>query len=243
MTLKVLGSSSAGNCYIFENETEALIVEAGVRFIDIKKAIDFKLHRVAGCLISHRHNDHARSAKDCVEAGIFTLALQDVFEAKNIDMRDSRAKRIEFGKGHIFGGFKIAPFPAFHDVECAGFIIDHADCGRIMFLTDSCKCDYRFAGLNHVLIECNYQAKKLIENINAGITFESQRDRLTDTHMELNTCREYLRSSDLSAVQNIILLHLSNDNSDEAFFVAEIQKATGKPVYAAFPGLNIDMTL
>jgi phosphoribosyl 1,2-cyclic phosphodiesterase len=211
--------------------------------VDIKKAIDFKLNKIVGCLISHRHNDHARSAKDCVEAGIYTLALQDVFDAKDIDARDSRARAIEFGKGYILGGFKVVPFPAVHDVECAGFIINHADCGRIMFLTDSCRCDYTFAGLNHVLIECNYHTKKLIDNINAGIVFASQRERLTVTHMELSTCKEYLGDSDLSEVQNIVLLHLSNDNSDETLFVSEIQKLTGKPVYAARPGLNIDMSL
>jgi phosphoribosyl 1,2-cyclic phosphodiesterase len=241
MKLKVLGSSSAGNSYILENETEILIVEAGIRFMDIKKAIDFKLHKVAGCLISHQHNDHAKAAKDCVEAGIFTLALRDVFEVKNIDTRNSRAKVVEFGKGYILGGFKVAPFPTFHDVECAGFIIDHADCGRIMFLTDSCKCDYKFSGLNHILIECNYHTAKLIENINAEITQASQRERLMATHMELNTCKKYLSSIDLSGVQNIILLHLSNDNSDETLFVSEIQKLTGKPVYAACSGLNITL--
>jgi phosphoribosyl 1,2-cyclic phosphodiesterase len=241
MKLKVLGSSSEGNCYILENETEILIIEAGIRFMDIKKAIDFKLHKVVGCLISHQHNDHARAAKDSVDAGIFTLALRDVFEAKNIDTRNSRAKVIEFGKGYIFGGFKVVPFPAFHDVECAGFIIDHADCGRIMFLTDSCKCDYKFSGLNHIMIECNYHTAKLIENINTGKTPASQRERLMATHMELNTCKEYLSSIDLSGVQNIMLLHLSNDNSNERYFVAEIQKLTGKPVYAAYPGLDITL--
>jgi ribonuclease BN (tRNA processing enzyme) len=211
--------------------------------MDIKKSIDFKLHKVAGSLISHQHNDHARAAKDSVEAGIFTLALRDVFDAKNIDTRNSRAKVIEFGKGYILGGFKVAPFPAFHDVECAGFIIDHADSGRIMFLTDSCKCDYRFTNLSHILIECNYHTQKLIENINTGKTPASQRERLMATHMELNTCKEYLGSIDLSGVQNIMLLHLSNDNSDEQYFVTEIQKHTGKPVYAASTGLNILLSI
>lgn len=37
MVLKVLGSSSQGNCYILENRDEALIIEAGVRFIEVKR--------------------------------------------------------------------------------------------------------------------------------------------------------------------------------------------------------------
>lgn len=37
MELKVLGSSSNGNCYILDNGKEALILEAGVRFQEVKR--------------------------------------------------------------------------------------------------------------------------------------------------------------------------------------------------------------
>lgn len=37
MELRVLGSSSSGNCYILDNGNEALIIEAGIRFIDVKR--------------------------------------------------------------------------------------------------------------------------------------------------------------------------------------------------------------
>lgn len=39
MRLKVLGSGSSGNCYILENENEALIIEAGLPFMEVKKAV------------------------------------------------------------------------------------------------------------------------------------------------------------------------------------------------------------
>ena len=64
MELKILGSSSSGNCYILENEKEALIIEAGIRFIEVKKALNFNMRKVVGCLISHQHNDHAKYAKN-----------------------------------------------------------------------------------------------------------------------------------------------------------------------------------
>ena len=34
MRLKVLGSGSSGNCYILENDNEALIIEAGLPFME-----------------------------------------------------------------------------------------------------------------------------------------------------------------------------------------------------------------
>lgn len=238
MVLKVLGSSSQGNCYILENKNEALIIEAGVRFIEVKKALGFDIRKVSGCLITHQHNDHAKYIKAMVESGFPTLALEEVWTAKGVT--GSRAYCIERGKGYRFGRFKVLPFDACHDVPCVGYLIDHPETGRIMFLTDSCMCEYVFPGLNQVMIECNYSDAKLVEAINAGRTLPSQRERLMTSHMELNTCKGFLCANDLTNVANIILLHLSDNNSDEKHFVTEIERQTGKLVYAAHKGLEIE---
>ncbi|HBG40219.1 MAG TPA: MBL fold hydrolase [Porphyromonadaceae bacterium] len=240
MELKVLGSSSRGNCYILDNKKEALIIEVGVSFMDVKKALDFQISRVVGCLITHRHNDHAKYAKTVVECGIYTLALPEVFEEKGI--KSGRAIPIQFGKGYKFGNFKVLPFPAKHDVPCSAFIIEHPETGRILFLTDSYAIDYNIPGLSNILIECNYSDRKLIESIDAGITMPFQRTRLIESHMELSSCKSILRSIDLNRVMNIILIHLSENNGDEDVFVSEIQRETGKVVYAAKPGLNIELS-
>lgn len=239
MVLKVLGSSSQGNCYILENKNEALIIEAGVRFIEVKKALSFDIRKVSGCLITHQHNDHAKYIKAMVESGFPTLALEEVWTAKGVT--GSRAYCIERGKGYRFGRFKVLPFDACHDVPCVGYLIDHPETGRIMFLTDSCMCEYVFPGLNQVMIECNYSDAKLVEAINAGRTLPSQRERLMTSHMELNTCKGFLCANDLTNVANIVLLHLSDNNSDEKNFVSEIERQTGKVVYAAHTGLEIEL--
>lgn len=239
MELKVLGSSSSGNGYILDAGNEALIIEAGIRFSEVKKALDFNIAKVVGCLITHQHNDHSKYIKDVVNSGIHTLALPEVWEAKHLFGHSSVS--IELGKGYKLGNYKVRPFPACHDVPCVGYMIEHPACGRLLFLTDSFMCEYTFKGLNTVLVECNYSDKKLIEAIRNGRTLPSQRERLMTSHMELNTCKEFLMANDLSHVQNIVLLHLSADNSDEAFFVSEIERLTGKVVYAAKHGLTIDI--
>lgn len=240
MVLKVLGSSSSGNCYILDNGREALIIEAGVGIMDVKKALGFDLLKVMGCLVTHRHNDHAKYIKSMVDCGFHTLALPDVWAAKGIN--DSRAIAIEPGKGYLFGGFKVLPYPAMHDVPCVGYLIEHEECGKIMFLTDSCQCESRFRNLSHVLIECNYSDLELRRAVSEGRTMRSQLDRLKISHLELGDCEEILSTTDLSRVSNIVLLHMSANNSNEDFFVSEIEKLTGKAVYAAKKGLTIDLT-
>lgn len=172
MKLIVLGSSSSGNCYILDNGNEALIIEAGIRFQEVKKALDFNLRKVVGCVVTHAHNDHAKYIKAMVDSGFHTLALREVWTAKGV--WDSRSLVVKEGKGYKMGNFKVLPFPACHDVPCVGYLIDHPDMGKMVFLTDSCMCEYQFKGLNHVLIECNYSDKKLIEAITAGRTLPSQ---------------------------------------------------------------------
>lgn len=55
MRLKVLSSNSKGNCYILENDTQILIIEAGVPFRKIKEGINFNLDKVVGVCVSHSH--------------------------------------------------------------------------------------------------------------------------------------------------------------------------------------------
>ena len=56
MILKVLGSSSTGNCYLLQSsEGETLIIECGINIREIKKALNFNMRNVAGVLISHEH--------------------------------------------------------------------------------------------------------------------------------------------------------------------------------------------
>ena len=60
MKLRVLGSGSSGNCYVLENETEALIIEAGIPFMEVKKILNFNVRKIAGVVVSHSHGDHAK---------------------------------------------------------------------------------------------------------------------------------------------------------------------------------------
>jgi phosphoribosyl 1,2-cyclic phosphodiesterase len=57
--------------------------------------------------------------------------------------------------------------------------------------------------------------------------------RLLKTHLSIDNAKDFLRANDLSRVQEIHLIHLSDGNSDEARFKREIQALTGKPVYVA----------
>lgn len=253
MTLTTVGSGSSGNCYVLQDENEALIIEAGMKLIEAKKALGWNIAKVVGCVITHSHNDHAGYAKDYEDAGFTLLALPEVIQAKRLTM----AKPITIGKRYRMGGFDILPFPVMHDVPCVGFIITHKDTGRILFATDTYALarwerdaggreyviPYTFTGINHWMLEANYSDRILRRNIDNGNIPEVFRKRLMTSHMSIRNCIDTLKRMDLSMTHDIMLIHLSDGNADERDFVKRVREATGKRTYVAKAGLSVNMDL
>lgn len=234
MKLTVLGSNSAGNAYILQTDAgESLLIECGVAISVIKKSLDFNLHDVVA-IVSHSHGDHAKSIREVANAGIPVYASADTFAAKGLTGHH-RANTITAGKTFKVMGFAVKPFSVNHDVPCLGFLINHPECGLTLFLTDTFFCDYTFPGLNNVIVECNHAMDIIDNNKTPGFL----RDRIIQSHMSLKTCKELLSANDLSQVNNIVLIHLSDSNSDEARFKREVSELTSKDVHIATKGLSI----
>ena len=253
MTLTTVGSGSSGNCYVLQDDNEALVIEAGMKLIEAKKALGWNIAKVVGCIISHSHNDHAGYSKDYGNAGFPLLALPEVIQAKRL----TAAKPITIGTRYRMGEFDILPFPVMHDVPCVGFIITHKDTGRILFATDTYALarwehdaggseyviPYTFTGINHWMLEANYSDRILRRNIDNGNIPEVFRKRLMTSHMSIHNCIDTLKRMDLSRTHDIMLIHLSDGNADERDFVKRVREATGKRTYVAKSGLNVDMNL
>lgn len=232
MELKVINSNSDGNCYILQNEREALIIECGVTISKIKQALNFDLKKVVGCIVTHEHGDHAKAIHDVLAAGIHVYATEGTHLATG-STKSHRAITTFAGDKFKLGGFTIRPFEAEHDVrEPVGFHIEHEECGKVLFLTDSYYCRYTFAGLNNIIIEANHDQALITDP-------KFLRDRVITSHMSIKTCREMLAANDLSAVQKIVLIHLSDRNSNAKDFQKQVQEQTGKPVFIAQPDLVI----
>lgn len=145
-------------------------------------------------------------------------------------MKDKEEKRI--------GNFKIIPFKVEHDAkEPFGFLINHSETGNILFATDTKFLNYKFPNLNQIIIEANYSEEIVRENYN----FVNK--RVLDTHFSLENCIQFLKSNDLSKVNNIVLIHLSDRNSNEKQFRDKVFEATRKSVHVANKNEEINFNL
>lgn len=239
MVLKIIGSSSKGNCYILENESEALLIECGVRFEKVKQALNFQLKKVVGCLLTHEHGDHADFTSSFLASGINVFASTGTFKALGYKHHNMNA--INPNTVFSIGGFKIMPFDIRHDAaEPLGFLINHSETGNVLFLTDTYYVPYTFKNLHNIIVESNYSKEILERKRREGYLPQFLNDRIIKSHMSLETCKELLQANDLSEVNNIVLIHLSDGNSDAAFFQSEIKNLTGKTVHVADEGVVIE---
>ena len=219
MKFRCLGSGSSGNCYILENNSEALIIEAGIPFMAVKKALDFNISKIAGVVVSHSHGDHAKHVGEYEKSGI------SVFRPYESDME--RQVR-------TYGEFVIKSFPLVHDVPCCGFLIWHPETGKVLYASDTEYIKYRFRNLNHIFVECNYSKDLIPED-------PVNRSHVMTGHIELQTVLEFLRTNNNPNMQNVVLIHMSAIKREPEEFVAEAGKVVQCPVWAAEKGLKIDL--
>jgi len=240
MRLITLGSSSAGNGYLLRASTgETLILEAGVKLAIVKQSMNFNLSDITGCLLSHSHKDHSGHVAEYHRAGIKCYMNQHTRDSNFKGYSSYNVFTLRAKHTYQISTFKVLPIELKHDVPNFGYLIDHPESGLFCFITDTHYCTYKFPGLNNVIIEANYSDEIVNKKLAEGTANLYVRNRVIKSHMELQTTLDFLRANDLSAVNNIVLIHLSDSNSDAALFQQQVQEATGKSVYVATPGMDI----
>lgn len=242
MRLSVLGSNSYGNGYILETVQEALVIEVGVRLSEYKKALGWRLNKVAGAIVTHEHNDHAGYIREFVKAGIKVHALPSVFDAHGLGGKPF-TQDIAPAKAFNVGRFKVMAIEVQHDCPCVAYLVEHEEMGKLLFVTDTMNFTYMVPNLSHLMLEANYADDILDRRIADGIVPPSMRPRLLKSHLEISNTKFILSRQDLSRVNEIVLIHLSEGNSDEERFVREVRELTGKDTFAAKAGMTIDMSV
>lgn len=229
LNLMVIGSSSRGNCYLLYAGIEILILECGVNYKKILEGLHYKLSDVKGCLVTHEHQDHSKAIKDILKAGISVYSGAGTFGALGISHHN--VKPIKAKEQFTVGGFTVLPFDTEHDCEePLGYLIQHIEFGTLLFATDTYYIKYKFPGLNYIMIECNYSREIVINNIENGYLSPALRNRLLHSHFSLENVKKFLDANDLTQVHEILLMHLSDGNSNASQFKTEIERQTGVPV-------------
>lgn len=231
MRINPLASGSTGNCYLIDDGKTKLLLEAGISWKKIQKALNYKTSDIAAVVGSHGHGDHLGHAKEAMKAGIDVFCSQAAANMAQLD--GHRLNIIEADKQFNIGTWTIRAFDVLHDVENLGFILANENNERLLYLTDTPYVTYRFSGLTHIMVECNYCGDILSANIQKGNIHKVIGKRVRRNHMSLDTVIGMIKANDLSVCCEIWLLHLSDRNSNENEMRRKIQEATGVATYIA----------
>lgn len=237
MILKCIRTSSDGNCYILKKGKNRLVLDCGISIKELKKALDYDINNVA-ILITHKHKDHSMCADQAENIGIKVVKAWDYFKDEKtvFNVLDWNVRIIDMTD---LNGHWTHTNADGSECPCFGFLISNDEMGRMLYITDTSIVKYRFKNINHILIGCNYQ--KRFVNVEESV----KNSHVFAGHMELETCKEFIRQNDSEYLQNVILCHISKKNSNVREMVNEVKKSLKSQyfthVYYAIPGKEWDL--
>lgn len=215
MKLTCLGSSSAGNCYLLQADNgETLILDCGISIKEIKKGLNWNVKDVVGVLCTHKHLDHSKSVKDFETMGIPIYAPYLKIDYMSMNMGEFTVK--PFDLTTIDGSWTHTnangePCPIF------GFLITHPEMGRMLYITDCEVIKWKFKDINHILLGVNYD-KDLVDTDNP------KANHVFRGHLSIDTACDFVKANDSDSLQNVIMCHLSSENSDSDSFIEKMKK-------------------
>lgn len=226
-------SGSAGNLYeVREDGHPGLLIEAGVPFPALQRAVGFRVTSLAGALISHSHGDHARAVPKLLAAGVDVHMGEATAEALGV-LGHHRVRILEAERQVQVGLWTVMPLDLTHDVPCLGFLVGSPSGERLLYVSDTSYCRYRFGNLNVVAVEANYSRGILDRLVAQGTLDEQHAARVVRNHLSLEHAAELLHAAVGPALREVHLLHLSGGNSDEATFKQQVERIVGVPVMVA----------
>ena len=204
--LTVLSSSSDGNSYLLSCGEDSLLLDLGVDFKKVLKVVDYDIRKIKGCLCSHIHADHTKHLPNALKYQL------KVYSCKSVAEKFDGVNILKIGHKYRIGSFYVQTLPVPHgDCECYAYIIDHEDMGRLLFATDLSDFPYKVKECNHIMLECNNSLDMIVDNMVEGHYNKSA----SETHLDMDNCFEILHRLETPNLQSIILLHLSDWNSNE----------------------------
>lgn len=234
MKFEQLYSSSSGNLYLATaSNGKRLMIECGVTWSKLQKALNYDLSGIEGCLITHEHKDHCKATAEVIKAGIDVyLTGGTMRKMKDVFFDICHMRRVRSIKDCDlirFDSFQVFVFDTNHDAsEPVGFVVrEKASNEFLLFATDTSHIKQKFPyAFNIIAIEASYEKELLERRLygdeeklkKEGLTKinEALAKRLLTSHMEKSNTMTYLADfCDLSKCRELHLLHLSGDSIDK----------------------------
>lgn len=220
-----LGSGSCGNCYYFETEEGAFLIDAGLSPRMIKNRLltqGLTMDKIKAVFVTHDHADHVKSVSrlsERLDIPIYATELVHEGIHRNLGVKPKLKKQyiryINHNHRFTMFGLKFTPFHVPHDSrDNVGYYIE-GDGFSFTLMTDighvTEEMEYFIRKTNYLVIEANYDKQMLLD----GKYPEFLKERILSNggHLCNDITAETIVKNYHPSLKRIWLCHLSGHNN------------------------------
>lgn len=234
MKYKCLQTGSKGNCSMIWTDDKCIILDAGIQMQRIKDACQFQLEKIDFGLVTHWHVDHSLSLRNLLDHGINVIHPPvDDWEA----MATSGYQNLR-----NMGDWLVKWWEVEHDCLNWAFLLYHKQTHhKIAYITDFSHTKLVPANVDTLIVECSYIDEIIDKKQNE---LGDRYLRLKQYHMSLARLLKLLESMQESPeyrLKNIIVVHLSDRNSNKNDIIGAIKEKTGIDAVIADKGTEVEL--
>ena len=243
INVQVLASGSKGNCTLLTCGSSKILLDAGINFGRLQRALNFENPTAA--LITHEHSDHANKStiNELLKRGVEVYMNEWTAQALNLEPRHNLKTQIaalfdisnaEKGEGLIVA----KTLYAVHDAaKTINFMVDQRGTQwqeKVLYLTDTGQIPQRLlesqcAGyplFRKIVIEANHSEPVLL----AADIDEHQKQRILNNHLSIEKTAKYISGLERNFLEEVHLIHISRRHGNGEQFRQIIQEIVGDNV-------------
>lgn len=214
-----LNSGSNGNCYYIGNETEAVLIDAGISCSEIEKRmkrLGLSMQKVKGVFISHEHTDHISGLKLLTKKYQLPVYItQPTLTYGRLSLEKHLITPFTAHEPVLIGNLIITAFPKFHDAaDPYSFIVSCNEIKVGVFTDIGAPCNNvidHFKQCHAAFLEANYDDTMLEQG--RYPFFLKRRIRGGSGHLSNKQALELFTTYRPSFMSHLLLSHLSKNNN------------------------------
>jgi phosphoribosyl 1,2-cyclic phosphodiesterase len=214
-----LNSGSNGNCYYVGNQTEAILVDAGISCREIErrmKRLGLLIEKIKAVFVSHEHSDHIKGLPVLMKK--YRLPVYITPTTLQFGRLNLEAELIKSFIAHepiCIGELKVTPFPKFHDAgDPYSFVISGNNVCVGVFTDIGRTCQHLiryFKQCDAAFLEANYD-EEMLEKGGYPIHLKN-RIRGGKGHLSNSQALELFIQHKPYFMSHLLLAHLSKNNN------------------------------
>jgi phosphoribosyl 1,2-cyclic phosphodiesterase len=214
-----LNSGSNGNCYYVGNETEAILVDAGISCREVEKRMErlgLSMNNIQAVFISHEHSDHIKGLTALVKKYQYPVYITPgTLQSGRLELEVSLVKTFAADESISVGNLSITAFSKFHDAaDPYSFFVSCGKVGVGIFTDIGVPCQQLikyFRQCHAAFLEANYD-EEMLEKGSYPIYLKN-RIRGGMGHLSNKQALDIFITHKPKFMSHLLLAHLSHNNN------------------------------